>query len=439
MQLEGKIEMKLLRNPLRRRRATTVPVVLAVLASVIGFGLNGVAATAAPKAKLKPIVIGGMFPFTGSKSLLSQWGTHGVAVGIYEVNQAGGVLGHKLKSAYVDDAADSVDALPAFRKLLLSHPTVVIGPFSPTIEAVINQFKPNDVADFMVGGLTTLDNMNYSNVFRTSSSDSNEAIAMAYYAISKGWKTASLIFDNSDNSQGFIAPLEAAYKALGGTVQQNITLVPGQSSYSTELTQAFAGNPQVIFDSMDSNTAATLFSDGQQLGYMNIPWIGDDLQSAPQGAYAKAFGPTASTELTAALPASPSTADNGYNHFLADYQSVWRTTTILPTTFNEYDSIVIASLAMTYANSTDPKVWVKDVLKVSNPPGKACGTYATCLALLKKHVKINYEGAAGNDNFNKYHNVFSGFEMLGFDSSLNNVTRSVVTPANLASVVAKEG
>src|SRR5665213_3490779 len=299
-----------------QRRGMTTVVAFATVLSIGGVGLIASPSTAA--AKPKTLVVGGMFPFTGSKSLLSQWGTHGVAVGIYEVNHNGGVLNHqKLKSAYVDDAADSVDALPAFRKLELSHPTVIIGPFSPTIEAVINQFKPNNVVDFMVGGLTTLDTMRYSNVFRTSSSDSNEAIAMAYYAISKGYKNASLIFDNSDNSQGFIAPLEAAYKALGGTIQQNITLTPGQSSYSTELTQAFSGSPQVIFDSMDSQTAATLFTDGQQLGYMNIPWIGDDLQSAPKGSYAVSFGPTASTELTAALPASPSTADNAYNHFLS--------------------------------------------------------------------------------------------------------------------------
>jgi len=189
---------------------------------------------------------------------------------------------------------------------------------------------------------------------------------------------------------------------------------------------------------MDANTAATLFSDGQQLGYMNVPWIGDDLQSAPQGSYAKSFGPTASTELTAALPASPSTADNAYNHFLADYQLVWRTTSIIPTTFNEYDSVVIASLAMTMAKSTNPKVWVKDVMKVSNPPGAVCGTYKTCVALLKKGKDINYDGAAGNDNFNKYHNVFSGFQMLGFTSSLDNVLRAVVSPANLATVVSKE-
>ena len=428
--------MKVTKRWTQRRRGATVLVALATVASVSSVGL---ASTAGAAKKLPPLVVGGMFPFTGSKSLLSTWGTHGVAVGIYEVNHNGGVLGHQLKSAYVDDAADSVDALPAFRKLMLSHPTVVVGPFSPTIEAVIKQFQPNNVADFMVGGLTTLDNMNYPYVFRTSSSDSNEAIAMAYYAISHGWKTASLIFDNSDNSQGFVPPLEAAFKALGGTIQQNIVLTPGQSSYSSELTQAFAGNPQVVFDSMDTQTAATLFSDGQQLGYMNIPWIGDDLQSAPQGAYAKAFGPTASTELTAALPASPSTADNAYNHFLADYQSVWRTTSILPTTFNEYDSIVIASLAMTLAKSTNPKIWVKDVTKVADPPGVVCSTYASCVTLIKQGKKINYNGAGGNDDFNKYHNVFSGFQMVGFTSSLNNVVRTYVTAQDLAKVVSKEG
>jgi ABC-type branched-subunit amino acid transport system substrate-binding protein len=420
----------------RRRRSVLIALALAVaITATFTAGASG--SVKAPAAKKSTLVVGGMFPFTGTKALLSSWGTHGVAVGVYEVNHNGGVLGHQWKAAYVDDAADSVDALPAFRKLLLKHPTLVVGPFSPTIEAVIKQFQPNNVADFMVGGLTQLDHMRYPYVFRTSSSDSNEAIAMAYYAIKKGWKTASLIFDNSANSQGFVPPLEKAFKALGGKIDTNISLTPGQSSYNAELAQAFAKHPQVIFDSMDSQSAATLFSDGQQLGYMNVPWIGDDLQSAPQGDYAKAFGKTASTELTAALPASPS--GTGYNHFLGTYKKVWHTKALLPTTFNEYDSIVIASLAMTKANSTNPKVWTKDVVKVSNPPGVKCSTYAACVRLIKKHKNIDYEGAAGNDNFNKYHNVFSGFQMLGFDSNLNNVTRAIISPKQLASVVAKGG
>lgn len=422
----------------RWRRSATIGFALALAAAVAGGAFGSVNASATRhSASSSALVVGGMFPFTGTKSLLSQWGTHGVPVGIYEVNHNGGVLGHKWKAAYVDDAADSVDALPAFRKLLLKHPTMVIGPFSPTIEAVIGQFQPNNVADFMVGGLTQLDQMNDPYVFRTSSSDSNEAIAMAYYAIQHGWKSASLIFDNSANSQGFVPPLEQAFKALGGKIDANITLTPGQSSYNAELAQAFASHPQVIFDSMDSQTAATLFADGQQLGYMNVPWIGDDLQSAPNGDYAKAFGQTASTELTAALPASPS--GGAFNHFLSDYQNVWHTKTILPTTFNEYDSVVIASLAMTAAKSTNPKVWLKDVSKVSNPPGVQCTTYPTCVRLIKKGKDVNYQGASGNDDFNKYHNVFSGFQMVGFDSNLGNVTRGFVTPQQLQSVVAKGG
>lgn len=416
-------------------RSAAMLVAVAVAATVAGGAFGSTAAK--HKSSASTLVVGGIFPFTGTKALLSQWGTHGVPVGIYEVNKNGGVLGHKWKSSYVDDAADSVDALPAFRKLLLKHPTLVIGPFSPTIEAVINQFQPNNVADFMVGGLTQLDTMHNPYVFRTSSSDSNEAIAMAYYAIKHGWKTASLIFDNSANSQGFVPPLEKAYEALGGKIDANITLTPGQSSYNAELAQAFSKSPQVVFDSMDSQSAATLFSDGQQLGYMNIPWIGDDLQSAPQGDYAKAFGKTASTELTAALPASP--AGTAFNHFLSDYQKVWHTKNILPTTFNEYDSVVISSLAMTAAKSTNPKVWVKYVTKVSNPPGTPCSTYASCVRLIKKGKDINYEGASGNDDFNKFHNVFSGFQMLGFDDSLNNVTRGFVTPQQLEAVVAKGG
>lgn len=424
-------------SKVRLRRSATIAVVLAIAAAAtVVAGASG-SVKSQKHASGSSLVVGGIFPFTGTKSLLSQWGTHGVPVGIYEVNHNGGVLGHKWKSSYVDDAADSVDALPAFRKLLLKHPTLVVGPFSPTIEAVIGQFKPNNVADFMVGGLTQLDQMHYPYVFRTSSSDSNEAIAMAYYAIKRGWKTASLIFDNSANSQGFVPPLEKAFKTLGGKIDANITLTPGQSSYNAELAQAFASHPQVIFDSMDSQSAATLFSDGQQLGYMNVPWIGDDLQSAPQGDYAKAFGETASSELTAALPASPS--GTGFNHFLADYEKVWKTKNILPTTFNEYDSVVIASLAMTAARSTNPRVWVKDVVKVSDPPGAQCSTYASCVRLLRKGKEINYQGASGDDDFNRFHNVFSGFQMLGFDSSLDNVTRSIVTPQQLESVVAKEG
>ncbi|MEO6941956.1 MAG: ABC transporter substrate-binding protein [Terrimesophilobacter sp.] len=379
-------------------------------------------------ASTSPLTIGAIFPFTGAKAILSDWGTHGLAAGIYEVNHNGGVLGHQLKSSTVDDAADSVDTVPAFRKLLLDNPVAIIGPFSPTIEAVIGDFGANHVVDFMIGGSTQLDNMQYPYVFRTTSSDSNESVAMAYFAAkTKGYKTASLIFDNSANSQGFVAPLTKAFESMGGTVQQSLTIVPGQGSYRSELTKAFAGHPDVVFSSMDTQTASTLWSNAKQLGDLNTPWIGDDLQSSK--AYAQAFGSTATTELMAALPEAPS--GDAYNHFLEDYKALYQAAQPLPTTFNEYDSVVIASLAMTEAKSTDPKVWVKHVVDVASPPGTQCTDYAACLTLLKAGTQIDFQGAGGDDNFNQNHNVFSGFSIVGFNADLTNDTRGTVTGAEI--------
>lgn len=414
---------------MRRSHRITVGagIALAVALTAAGCAANS-PGSGGNTGSTAPLTIGAIFPFTGAKSILSDWGTHGLAAGLYEVNHNGGVLGRQLKSATVDDSADSVDTVPAFRKLLLDNPVAVIGPFSPTIEAVIGNFEPSNVVDFMIGGSTQLDNMQYPYVFRTTSSDSNESVAMAYFAAkTKGFKTAALIFDNSANSQGFVAPLTKAFEHLGGTVQQSLTIVPGQGSYRSELTKAFAGHPDVIFSSFDTQTASTLWSNAQQLGYLDTPWIGDDLQSSK--AYAQAFGPTATTNLMAALPEAPSGA--AYDHFLADYKVLYKDAQPLPTTFNEYDSVIIASLAMTEAKSTDPKVWVKHVVDVASPPGTACTDYAACVTLLKSGTKIDFQGAGGDDNFNKYHNVFSGFSIVGFKSDLTNESRGKVTAAQV--------
>jgi hypothetical protein len=46
---------------------------------------------------------------------------------------------------------------------------------------------------------------------------------------------------------------------------------------------------------------------------------------------------------------------------------------------------------------------------VTNPPGTACYTYASCLALIKAGTKINYEGASGDLDYNQYNNTFGPY------------------------------
>ncbi|HLI39531.1 MAG TPA: ABC transporter substrate-binding protein [Streptosporangiaceae bacterium] len=371
------------------------------------------------------ITFGQLLPFTGSKAFLSSWATHGDAAAVWDVNHNGGVMGRKLKAVSADDAGDAVDAVPALRKLLTSSPAFVVGPYSLTVMAVINQFGPNHVVDYVIGGTTQLDHMKERYVYRTTASDSAETVAMAYYAIHHGYTRAAYIFDNSANTQGLVGPLTKSYEKQGGTVVANETIVPDQSSYSSEITAAFARHPQVIFAAFDPQTATTLFSDMRQLGDLKVPVIGEDVLGSP--AYAKAMGqPQASKLLFEVSGAAP--GGQAYQHYLNDYQAVYHTRQILSSSYNMYDSVIISALAMTAAHSTDPSVWVNDITKVSNPPGTMCYTYASCVALLKQGKKINYQGATGPEDFNAYHNTFNGFAVSGFSSSNQLTQVAYVTP-----------
>lgn len=46
---------------------------------------------------------------------------------------------------------------------------------------------------------------------------------------------------------------------------------------------------------------------------------------------------------------------------------------------------------------------------MTNSPGTMCCTYGSCVRLLKAHKKINYEGASGSIDFNKFHNTFGPY------------------------------
>jgi len=408
---------------------------LLAAASIASGSLTGLAATSASAAAASSspscsgtITFGQLLPFTGTKAFLSSWAVHGDAAAVYDVNNHGGVMGCKLKSVSADDAGDSVDAVPALRKLLLSHPAFIVGPYSLTIMAVIGLFDPNHVVDFMIGGTTQLDHMRYPYVFRTTASDSAEVAAMAYFAMKKGWRRAAYIFDNTANTQGLVAPLTKDYEKLGGKVVANVTVVPDQSSYLSEVARAFAKHPQVVFFASDQQTATTVFTAARELGDLNVPWVGEDVVGSP--GYAQAMGqPQASRYLYAVEGGSPT--GPAYSHFLSDYYAVWHTHQILSSSYNMYDSVIIAALAMTEAHSTDPRVWVNDVIKVSNPPGIKCYTYESCVALIKAGKKINYEGATGPEDFNQYHNTFSGFVIDGFNSQNQLVQRDYVTPVEV--------
>ena len=368
-------------------------------------------------------------PLSGSFAYVGQWLVHGANVAMYEINSHGGVMGHPLTMVEADTAGDPVDAVPAWNRLAAEKPAFEIGPTALEIEAVIQKYDPAKLPDFTIAGTTELDTMHYKYVFRTGPSDSTLAKAMAAYAVHKHLTKALLIFANGVSSQTLVGPLKSGYQAHGGTITDTLILTPDQSSYLSELSQAFATHPQAVFMQLGPNTSATVFHDMQELGHLNIPII--DTDNGTNIAVAKAMGLSNAAKYLTGMTA---TAPNGpaFQEFLKAYQHVYHTTKYLPLTPDLYDGVVIAALAMTAAHSTKPSVWINKVISVSNPPGVQCYTYSSCVADLNAGKKINYQGASGPENFNQYHNTFSGWTVVKWTASGSLTPVYSVQPSTIA-------
>jgi ABC-type branched-subunit amino acid transport system substrate-binding protein len=403
------------------------PALLTVAASVLLL-LSACGQSAG--ADTGPITVGELFPMTGREPFVGQWFLHGAKVGIADINANGGCGGHQINAKLADTGGDAVDAVTALKQLQLSNPAFILGPSSLEIEGVINTFDPNHLPDFVEGGTTQLDHMGNKYVWRTTPSDSTLAIGMAHYAIDKGYTSVGLFFESTSNAAGVVDPLTKSYTNHGGKITDQELVTPHQSSYRSEVEKLFAGNPQAIFMQTDPQTASTFFSDVQQLGHMNVPFILTDAGADVN--MAKAMGLANASKYMTGMNGSPP-AGPAWQYYVTQYQKVWGTNQPVTLSQNTYDSVVIACLAMTAAKSTDPTVWNNYVTKVAEGNGTVVTNYKDGVAALNAGKSINYNGASGNDDYNQYHNVAGSWDVVQWDptgTTMNTV--ATISEAQIA-------
>ncbi|HEY7975136.1 MAG TPA: ABC transporter substrate-binding protein [Ktedonobacterales bacterium] len=403
----------------------------ALLSVVATVSLLLSACGTSPGADTGPITVGELFPMTGREPFVGQWFLHGAKVGIADINANGGCDGHQINAKLSDTGGDAVDAVTALKQLQLSNPAFILGPSSLEIEGVINTFDPSHLPDFVEGGTTQLDHMNNKYVWRTTPSDSTLAIGMAYFAIQKGYTNVGLFFESTSNASGVVDPLTKAFTKHGGTISDQELVTPHQSSYRSEVEKLFANNPQAIFMQTDPQTASTFFADVQQLGHMNVPFILTDAGADVN--MAKAMGLANASKYMTGMNGSPP-AGPAWQYYTQQYQKVWGTSQPVTLSQNTYDSVIIACLAMTAANSTDPTVWNNYVTKVAEGNGEVVTTYKDGVAALKAGKSINFNGASGSDDYNQYRNVAGSWDIVQWDTTgttLNTVF--TVSEAQIAS------
>jgi ABC-type branched-subunit amino acid transport system substrate-binding protein len=397
---------------IRSAATCAAAVVLAACASSSSSSTSGNGSTSGG-----PITYGVLSCFTGRLASLGQAMLQGSQVAVSEINSAGGVLGRKLQLATGDTGCDVADGVTATDQMLTKNVSGVIGPETQEINGVEPILDANHIVDEFQGGDTARDHQTDPYFFRDSPSDSQLGVAMALYGHLKQYTRAVMLFYSDPAAQTFLKPVSQTFTKLGGTILKTIIVTPDQSSYLSQVRAAIAAHPQVIFTQEDPPTAAVLFREFAQLGGGSIPWIGTDVTSGSDFLKAITY-PVAHAVLTSVYGTSVTGAANTafinlFNQLFPGQKSAGP----LANANYAYDAVISLALADDYAKTTNGTTVAHDMTKVTDPPGTACYTYASCLALLKAGTKINYQGASGDLDYNQYNNTFGPYGAFNASAS----------------------
>ncbi|MDQ2959550.1 MAG: ABC transporter substrate-binding protein [Candidatus Dormibacteraeota bacterium] len=384
-----------------------------------------------------PITMAMVGPLTGSAASQGIPILEGAKAATKYINDNGGILGRTLTLDQVDTVGDPADAVPALNKEIPSgNPVALIGPITLEIKALQPIFDRNHIVDGFNGGSVQYDTNTDNWLWRCNASDSELGVAMALEAYKKGYRNAALFVSNSSSTETLIPVIQKAFKALGGTIAGTVTVSVGQPSYLSEVQQVVNLHPDVIFTQMEPNTGSVAVANFQEINNLSIPFIGTDLTAGSDFVTAINTGVAhahfISVEGSNALTSSGQTFTNVYQQVNGHPP--------LAASGYAYDCVVDFALAMTKAGTSDPNVWVNDITAVSNPPGTQVGDYKQAVAMIKAGTKIDYAGASGPMDFDKYHNVTGAWDVVQAtgDAAGTFATLETLQGTDIQAVINKE-
>ena len=369
------------------------------------------------------------------------------------INNAGGVMGHKLACKSVDTRGDPADAVPAVNQMFAStsNLALVIGCTSDEAAAVVPIINAHKMAMFCMTGQSEFDHVHYPYFYRLVPPDLEEAYAMVAIAQQLGYKRVALAFGNDIGSQTFIQPAIAGLKTAGITMTTNQTLDLNATTFRTEAEAIIASHPDAVMTEALGNADPTLFSEIKQLnGGKVIPIVATSAAISPPffKASAAAVGATTFTANFHADNLVTESSGPAYAAFskalLAEQGKVPGTTGNFTTYLSApggvhlYDGINLAALAMIMSKSTNPSVYGPDIIKIGNgvPGATVVYSFAQGAAALKAGKAIRYEGPGGPTSFDSYHDSTGIFQV---DTYSPNGTVNVVGNLTAAQLRALAG
>jgi len=326
-----------------------------------------------------------------------------------EINSFGGPLGKPIK-LYTADTETSVErGIRGCRKLItMNRVKGILGPSSDIMLAIMGYCKDNKVLLISQwSGTHRLSTSGGEYQFRTAPDDFFEGYAAAAFMLDQGWKDIGLIVLNRESPKSIGVIIEEQMKKMGGKVVAKQVIEPGMTTYRPEVRRISEAKPKAVFLAVDLDTLAVLYPQMYERGIDYVVVLGSD---AHQPTTIEVVG----SELIEGVYAEKPAAEAGtvaYSIFEAKYKKYMKAQ-VSAFTPNAYDAINIYALAVQAAGKVEGEAIAHKIRYVANPPGVKVYSYAEGLAHLLLGHDINYEGASGPCDFNKFGDIMGNARIV---------------------------
>ena len=426
------------------RKALVLPLV-GVMTLVAGCGASTTPSNGLTKG---PINIGVIAPFSGPAAEFGTLISAPCYAAVDLINQAGGILGHKVQCTPVDDTGDPADAVPNVTRAIatISNFDLAVGLETNTAATTVPLVNKAQINMVTSNGLTSYDTTTDKYFWRLTPADDANGAAMVQFAYNKGYKRIAVVFENNATDTGNTPGIEKAAAKLGVKLLTNTTIPADASSYSSVASSVVSLHPQAMIFDADPQTTATFLANYSQLTGGKLPPMitaTDSLTPDWYNAVSKAVGtsfiftkvdlvgsyfsnsPHVFALYKNALLANPKT------HALADTLA-----TVGPPA-SIYDGINVMALAMLMAKSAKSSVYNAYVTQVVTPkPGAVVvDSFAAGKKALAEGKKIQYVGVLGPITFNKYHNFAGAFAASVFTGSTTSRNAAIMPGSEISKLL----
>jgi len=341
------------------------------------------------------LTIGTLLPQTGSLAFLGPPEFAAVELATQEINEAGGVLEQDVVKIDGDSGDTTTDiASQTVDRLIGEDVDAIIGAASSgvsftVIDAItgagVMQFSPANTSpnftEYEDGGL----------YFRTAPSDVLQGRVMGNLLISDGHLDVGILALDDAYGTGLAENVEISVTDGGGTITESIIYNPQAATFSAEVAQMAASNPEaIVLIGFEETKKMIPEMIAQGIGPQDVPLYLVDGNTAD---YSADFQPGTLEGSKGTLPGSETTGD--FRERLLEVDPALTEFSYAP---ESYDAAILIALAAVAAECDTGEAMSGSIVEITKD-GEKCTTFADCKELLEAGEDIDFDGLSGPVEF----------------------------------------